>query len=554
MKVRLLHRDRAFDLQAPLPWNAEALIEDLGLRVLFEAMAGGDAAIFAVARSAILSGFDGDVATIRYRQDVLDDCLRNPEAVREMYAIAAAAMERESNEGRSSLSRNPDWVLRWASATIESFLDALERLHGLAEAHQQAVSSTGMRQLLASMASDLGPEYCTGVRDHLRRLKLGDGVLIGAGLGRGNGSGDLVLLEPQPGGREPWLARLLDRLGWRRRETHGLTIDPADEVGAKALAGLRDRGLALAAGTLGESADHIRGFLDNLRRELAFYVGCLNLRERLASVGMPTVTPTPAASEVHGLAFKRLCNPVLALTIAGRVVGNDAAADGRDLIIVTGANQGGKSTFLRSLGLAQLMMQCGLFVVAEAFSASITGGIATHFRREEDAGMDSGKLDDELARMSVIVDHVEPHMMILLNESFAATNEREGSEIAHQIVSALTDRRIRVVCVTHFHELARRVRVAGDDRVLFLRAERRDDGTRSFAIVEGEPLSTSFGDDLYDEIFHAGPRDAEAQRETNASAGQAVAAANVVDEGASGPGEGMAAAPARTAVPPVGRR
>ena len=53
--------------------------------------------------------------------------------------------------------------------------------------------------------------------------------------------------------------------------------------------------------------------------------------------------------------------------------------------------------------------------------------------------MKSGKLDEELSRMSAIVDHITSHPMILFNESFAATNEREGSEIARQIVSALLE-------------------------------------------------------------------------------------------------------------------
>ena len=47
--------------------------------------------------------------------------------------------------------------------------------------------------------------------------------------------------------------------------------------------------------------------------------------------------------------------------------------------------------------------------------------------------MERGKFDEELRRISEIVDHVASHSLILFNESFAATNEREGSEIARQI-------------------------------------------------------------------------------------------------------------------------
>ena len=97
-----------------------------------------------------------------------------------------------------------------------------------------------------------------------------------------------------------------------------------------------------------------------------------------------------------------------------RVVGNDVDADGM-------------LTFLRSAGLAQLMMQCGLFVTARSLQASVCQGIFTHFIREEDPAMISGRLDEELTRMSTIADQINPHCLILLNESFAAPNEREGS-------------------------------------------------------------------------------------------------------------------------------
>ena len=119
--------------------------------------------------------------------------------------------------------------------------------------------------------------------------------------------------------------------------------------------------------------------------------------------------------------------------------------------------------------------------------------------------MKSGKLDEELARMSEIAEAITPDAMILFNESFAATNEREGSEIARQVVRALTERRIRVLFVTHLFEFARGLlrRPVQETETLFLRAERRGDGTRTFRLVQGEPLETSHGDDLYREVFLA---------------------------------------------------
>jgi hypothetical protein len=140
-----------------------------------------------------------------------------------------------------------------------------------------------------------------------------------------------------------------------------------------------------------------------LRTEMAFYVGCLNLEERLRGKGEPISFPAPSAPGERRLSFTGLYDVCLSLGITQRVVGNDADADGKQLVVITGANQGGKSTFLRSVGLAQLMMQSGMFVAAGSFRANVCEGVFTHFNREEDAAMKSGKLDEELSRMSAIV-------------------------------------------------------------------------------------------------------------------------------------------------------
>jgi DNA mismatch repair ATPase MutS len=92
--------------------------------------------------------------------------------------------------------------------------------------------------------------------------------------------------------------------------------------------------------------------------------------------------------------------------------------------------------------------------------------------------------------------------MVLFNESFAATNEREGSEIAKQITNSLVDKGIKVVFVTHNFEFANGLYEKKMKNTSFLRAERQSDGTRTFKVVEGEPLQTSYGKDLYDKIFH----------------------------------------------------
>lgn len=103
--------------------------------------------------------------------------------------------------------------------------------------------------------------------------------------------------------------------------------------------------------------------------------------------------------------------------------------------------------------------------------------------------------------MSDILDKITSSSVLLFNESFAATNEREGSEIARQIVCALSEERVKIFFVTHLYEFAHGFEDTKVGNVIFLRAERKDDGARTFRLTEGKPLQTSYGEDLYNEIF-----------------------------------------------------
>jgi DNA mismatch repair ATPase MutS len=86
---------------------------------------------------------------------------------------------------------------------------------------------------------------------------------------------------------------------------------------------------------------------------------------------------------------------------------------------------------------------------------------------------------------------------MLFNESFAGTNEREGSEIGRQVVRALLDAEVRVFFVSHRFDFADSFRRQHADSTVFLRAERQPDGRRDYKLAVKDPLPTSFGEDLY---------------------------------------------------------
>jgi DNA mismatch repair ATPase MutS len=483
-----------------LPWNHAALNQDLGLDILLNALAREDGFLFEVALVGLLNGV-AEPDVIAYRQDILRDCLRHGPVVRQVYAIVVEALKAERKHYWSTMARYPTGTLSHAVEVLGIFVTGLKSLRAVADQSAGRFDSRGLSRLFAMLQAELSDAYFDEINQHLKRLKFKSGVLVSAQLGTGNKAVNYTLRRPHPGDLG-WLARLRPA-----SEEHTFYLHPRDEAGARALSELRDRGVNLVANALAQSMDHLSSFFQMLRTELAFYVGCLNLYEHLRKLGAPICFPKPSRLDEETLSFAGLYDVCLAISMNGRPVGNDLDSSGKNLVVITGANTGGKSTLLRSLGLAQLMMQAGMFVPAEGFSAEVRGELCTHYKREEDAAMKSGKLDEELSRMSEIVEHLRPGAMVLLNESFASTNEREGSDIALQIVTALVEKGVKVCYVTHLYHFAHQLYQRNVPNAVFLRAERRPDGMRTFRLIEGGPLETSHGEDLYARIFEREERE-----------------------------------------------
>lgn len=108
-----MHPDRDFAETQELAHNAQALIEDLGLEAVFEAMAGGDALIRDSVRKGVLSSTRGDIATIFHRQGVFNDCLLNKGAVLELFECAGEGLRDVRKLGSLSIfMRSPGSILR----------------------------------------------------------------------------------------------------------------------------------------------------------------------------------------------------------------------------------------------------------------------------------------------------------------------------------------------------------------------------------------------------------------------------------------------------------
>jgi len=236
------------------------------------------------------------------------------------------------------------------------------------------------------------------------------------------------------------------RRSWRERI--GLWTTPATStrspIGTRRHAGARraeGRGISLAAFALAQSVEHILSFFGLLRSEMGFLRRCLNLCETLTARAYPVCVPEPFPTAAPSLAGRGLYDVCLACAARTGVVPNDLDADAQDARDESPVRTGAGSRPPCGIGLAQLMMQCGMFVTPSR--SGLTSGTALHaLQREEDASLRSGKLDEsqshELHRGRDC-----PTSLVLFNESFASTNEPGGVRIARQIIRAMLEAGIK---------------------------------------------------------------------------------------------------------------
>lgn len=496
MNVYFLYQNRDAEFK-PVPlWNERELTEDLEMNFLFNAMALEDDFLLEVAKTIIFSGLKNDFDTIIYRQEICKDCLKNASVARSIYDLTIELIESRKHSWYGIFTKYPSSVLSGSIGMMEVYVTILKKLRIITDANIEKFQSRGFKRFFLMIQTELTDEYFDEIQQHLNELRNRNGILISYELGKRNKSIDSKLLRLHSK-KQNWFQKLFPP----KSLYYSFDIHPRDESGAKALSEINNEGINLVANALAQSNDHILHFFTVLRKELAFYTGCLNLHDQLEAMKEPYCFPNPVASVERTYSFREMFDICLALKMKNKIVGNDLDADNKTLFIITGANQGGKSTFLRSVGLAQMMMQSGMFVPAEFFTANICSELYTHFKREEDRSMKSGKFDEELSRMNDIANHIKSNAVLLFNESFAATNDREGSEIARQIVQALLEKNLKVFFVTHLYEFAHSFYNTMNKDAVFLRAERKADSTRTFKLTEQEPLETSYGIDVYNKVF-----------------------------------------------------
>jgi DNA mismatch repair ATPase MutS len=239
--------------------------------------------------------------------------------------------------------------------------------------------------------------------------------------------------------------------------------------------------------------------LAGLEYELAFFVGAVRLFRRLPSFTLPQFAPLDErVTEITDLASIHLLLRQEAPPVASDV---EFGENGR-IGILTGPNSGGKTTYLRAVGLAQVLFQAGLAIPARAARMSPVDCILTHFPALETG---QGRLAEEAARLRGLFERATGQSLVLLNETFSSTAPGEALYLAQDVLCGLRVIGVRAIYATHLIELAERVNeienaVAGTSAVFSLIATVYQNGdgqtTRTFHIERGLPFGRSYAQEI----------------------------------------------------------
>ena len=233
--------------------------------------------------------------------------------------------------------------------------------------------------------------------------------------------------------------------------------------------------------------------------EVPVYLSFLKFREKTEKLGYPLHRPTLSeTNDFHGKGLYDLALVWKSVNRDYHVVSNDFSYPSHSsFFVVTGPNQGGKTTFARSMGQAVYFSLMGLYANAQTFVLPFFHEIATHFEVEERLQSNSGKLKEEINRLAPMMKKESTQQFVILNELFTTATTHDALIMGKEVMKHFLAQDCYGIYVTHIQELAEET-----EQIISLVAQiaEEEDDRRTYRILPMQAQGYGYSDSLVEEF------------------------------------------------------
>ncbi len=233
--------------------------------------------------------------------------------------------------------------------------------------------------------------------------------------------------------------------------------------------------------------------LERFRNEIRFYLSYAGLQREMEAYGCSFATPEVSDGQL--MEASGLYDLALACVLkkkGKKVVVNDFRyGEGERFFVLTGPNQGGKTTFARSLGQLVYLTRIGLDVPAAKANVPFFPDIQTHFSVEESVETGRGKLKEELVRLAPMMEEHRQGTFVIINELFTTAASQDALAMGRKVLEHFIGLGCRGIYVTHRRELA-----AAHEQAVSLQAMLDGNRVQTFEIRRGEATDVPCADNL----------------------------------------------------------
>lgn len=478
----------------------------------------------------ILTQLSTDEEVLNYRLDILEDFLNVPQLEAVLYENVHKLYVNEHVNIQKLGLADSFYALNTRLNSLKTFIECITKCHEFCQKFQDRFRSEALKGLVEYFASVYNSEYFDEVKretdECLRILAKGvKSVTVGINFDDMMRPVEAMLLSVSTDsikkkGRFDWIFKHLDGGADRAiGRTHSLYNENGGtndleaplfrelkEINSEYISHL-DRAIRAY---FKKSTEDILTF----ESQMSFYIGAKRIIDAVRARGLDMCRPKYLKMEERRLDAKgvfdlsfytQMVSSDPMGSLKDKIITNDCTMDddGR-FFVLTGANNGGKTTYTRAIGIIQVMAQAGIYVPCSSCEISPVDFIYTHFPKEEEVGLNTSRFTQECKQFKVTVDNATRYSMLLLNESIQSTTPTECVFIATELTKIFRCIGVRGVYATHLLELAKNLdklnaEVEGDTKLVSIvtTVDTTADNKRLYRIVRSAPQEFGYAQTIY---------------------------------------------------------